>query len=349
MRVLHILGPHVALPAARYGGVERVVEALVSRQVKAGLDVGTFTVGSSQLPGWLHWHFPQAPLRHDADGRRYYDRADDIVHAARALAIATDYDVVHNHTEFALPMLASSAVPAVTTLHSYSASDSGLDRLVEAFPDAPTVAISESQRHLLSPPNHVVDTIHNPLPIEIHNASPRYQNGSRTVAFLGAISRDKGADIAVRAARLAGRTLVVAGPVSRSNRGFFDREVAPLLDGDRALWAGEVGGRKKVELLRDAAVLLCPVRWQEPFGLAAIEAMALGTPVAALRRGALTEIVEDGVTGCLVDNPDDLPDALVRAADLDRAQCANRARERFHPDRAATTYSHIYRALHGHD
>ncbi|MGW3166874.1 glycosyltransferase [Streptomyces sp. NPDC001142] len=344
-----MLGPHVALPAAAYGGIERVVESLVVRQAAAGLDVGTFTVGSSRLPGRLHWHFPEVPLRHDSAGRRVYDRSDDVVQVGKALAVAGDYDFVHNHTEFALPMLALARVPAVTTLHSYSASGGGLDRLVEAFPDAPSVALSGSQRGLLPPAHRIVATVHNPLPLEVYRAEPRYERGLPTVAFLGSMTHDKGADLAIQAVKRAGRDLVAAGPVSRSHREFFDREVAPLLDGERWRWVGEVGGQRKIDLLRDAAVLLCPARWQEPFGLAAIEAMALGTPVVALRRGALAEIVDDGVTGYLADDPGELPALLGRAEKLDRAQCANEARKRFHPDRAAVAYCRLYEVLHGHE
>ncbi|WP_326809683.1 glycosyltransferase [Streptomyces scopuliridis] len=345
MRVLHILGPHHEVPTIGYGGTERVVEALVTHQIAAGLDVGTFTVGSSRVPGRRHWHFPQTPQRLDEQGHSHWDFTDDVVHVAKAMAAARDYDVVHNHTEFALPLLGPHPVPALTTLHSYSGSGGSLDRLVEAFPDTPGVAISASQRALLPPANQVMATVHNPLPLEMCDVPARIGPGAPTVVFLGYVSRYKGPDIAVRAAAAAGRPVIVAGPLSPSNRPFFDHDIAPLLDGDRSRWIGEVGGQDKTDLLRNAAVLLCPVRWNEPFGLTAVEAMAVGTPVVALRRGGLAETVEDDITGVLVDDPDDLPAAIDRAAALDREQCARRARQRFAPEHAAAAYQRLYTDL----
>lgn len=340
-----MLGPHIELPATGYGGVERVVESLVTHQVAAGLDVGTFTVGSSRVPGQRHWHFPRVPLRLDEQGRSHWDWTDDVVHVAKAISSASDYDVVHNHTEWAMPLLDFHMVPALTTLHSYSGSGGRLDRLVEAFPDTPAVAVSAAQRALLPAANHVVATVHNPLPLEVCDVRPRVGAGAPTVVFLGYVSRDKGADIAVRAAAAAGRPVIVAGPVSRSNRHYFDHDVAPLLDGDRSRWIGEVGGQDKIDLLRDAAVLVCPVRWNEPFGLVALEAMAVGTPVVALRRGGLAETIEDDITGVVVDDPNDLPAAIDRAAALDRDQCARRVRQRFAPERAAAAYRRLYTDL----
>lgn len=345
MRVLHVLGPHNEVPPAGYGGTERVVEALVTHQVAAGLDVGTFTVGSSRVPGRRHWHFPEVPQRLDGQGRGHWDFTDDVVHVAKAMAVAADYDVVHNHTEFALPLLDIYPVPALTTLHSYSGSGGSLDRLVEAFPDTPGVAISDTQRALLPSANRVVGTVHNPLPLEMCDVPVRVGPGAPTVVFLGYVSRSKGPDIAVRAATAAGRPVIIAGPVSSSNRPYFDDDIAPLLDGDRSRWIGEVGGQDKIDLLRDAAVMICPVRWNEPFGLTAVEAMAVGTPVVALRRGGLAETVEDGITGVVVDDPDDLPAAIDRAAGLDRDQCAQRVRQRFAPEHAAAAYQRLYADL----
>lgn len=345
MRVLHILGPHNEVPTTGYGGTERVVEALVTHQLAAGLDVGTFTVGTSRVPGRRHWHFPEVPQRLDGHGRSHWDFTDDVVHVAKAMAASSDYDVVHNHTEFALPLLDLYPVPALTTLHSYSGSGSPLDRLVEAFPDTPGVAISAAQRALLPSANKVIATVHNPMPLEMCDVPVRVGPGAPTVVFLGYVTRYKGPDIAVRAAAAAGRPMIVAGPVSSSNRAFFDQDIAPMLDGDRSRWIGEVAGQDKIDLLRDAAVLICPVRWNEPFGLTALEAMAVGTPVVALRRGGLAETVEDGITGVLVDDEDDLPAAIDRAAALDREQCARQARQRFAPEHAAAAYQRLYADL----
>lgn len=174
MRVLHILGPHHEVPTIGYGGTERVVEALVTHQIAAGLDVGTFTVGSSRVPGRRHWHFPQTPQRLDEQGHSHWDFTDDVVHVAKAMAAARDYDVVHNHTEFALPLLGPHPVPALTTLHSYSGSGGSLDRLVEAFPDTPGVAISASQRALLPRPTRSWP----PCTIRCHSRCATYRHGS---------------------------------------------------------------------------------------------------------------------------------------------------------------------------
>lgn len=342
MKVLHVLGPHLSLPATGYGGVERVVEALVNRQCAAGVDVGTFTVGTSRIQGRLHWHYAAPTLRHDDEGRAIWDRTHDYIQAGKAAELADTYDVIHNHSEFALPIFSMSRVPVLTTLHSYTASDGPSDRLVDAFPGARRVAISESQRSLLRGGLLATPKVLNPMSLDVMASSPKVESSGSHVLFLGAMSPNKGADIAISAAIAVNRGLILAGPLWQGDEAFLHDVVAPLSIGKKVRWVGAVGGAVKADLLRNAAVLLCPPRWNEPFGLAAIEAMGMGTPVAALRRGALSEIVDEGITGYTVENPVDLPDALEQAAKLDREACAAWARKRFDPEHAATSYQRLY-------
>ncbi|MFI2710823.1 glycosyltransferase [Micromonospora sp. NPDC018662] len=343
LRVLQVIGPHVEVPPKAYGGSERVVESLAVHLPSVGVEVTTFTVGSSRVPGATAAHFPEPPARVDRNGDRFWDRTDDLIQVGKAFELAAGVDVVHLHTEYGLPFAALSPVPVVSTLHSYAGEGGGLERLVDSFPQVPYVAISERQRGLCRHLN-VVATIPNCIPQDVLDTSPHDRpGGDPYLLFLGAIDERKGPDRAVEVARALDRRILLAGPVSRSNRAWFDRRIAPHVDGRRVDYLGDVGGADKRRLLSGAAALLSPVRWQEPFGLVAVEAMAAGTPVVATREGALAEIVEDGITGFTVRDPADLTEAARRAMTIDRRRCAAHARARFDPVRMARAYAEVYR------
>jgi glycosyltransferase involved in cell wall biosynthesis len=350
LRILQVIGPHVEVPPTAYGGSERVVESLAVHLPTAGVSVTTFTVASSRLPGATAAHFPAPPVRFDKNGDRFWDRTDDLIQVGKAFEIAAGVDIVHLHTEYGLPFVALSPVPVVSTLHSYANEGGGLERLVDSYPHVPYVAISNRQRGLCQHLN-VVDTILNCIPQDVLDASPGERAAEDPyLLFLGSVDERKGSDRALDAALALNHRILLAGPVSRSNRQWFDRMIAPHVDGSRVDYLGDVGGSRKLRLLREAAVLLCPVRWQEPFGLVAVEAMALGTPVVATRQGALAEVVEDGITGYTVDDPADLAEACWRAILIDRHQCAKHARTRFDPVRTARQYTEVYRrTLRGAD
>jgi glycosyltransferase involved in cell wall biosynthesis len=171
------------------------------------------------------------------------------------------------------------------------------------------------------------------------------------LAFLGRISPEKGLDTAIRIARRAGVPLLIGArmplphlhdPNVQADWQYWENEVQPLLEGKQVELLGQLAGWDKNDLLRDAAALLFPIRWPEPFGLVMIEALACGTPVLALREGSVPEIVNDGVTGFIRDTEDELVDAVKRIADLDRARCRADAEQRFSPAAMTDAYERVY-------
>jgi glycosyltransferase involved in cell wall biosynthesis len=270
----------------------------------------------------------------------------EVVQAARLPELLGDLevDVVHDNT-FAGPLVGSAhGLPTVVTAHGPVHGDMGVYyRTISAR--ASLVALSGAQREHL-PTARWAATVPNGLRPE--RFPFRAAKGDYAV-FLGRMSPDKGPVWAVDAARAAGIPLVMAAKCREDVEvRYFDHAVAPLLGGD-VQWIGEIGGRRKVELLAGARCLLFPIDWEEPFGLVMIEAMACGTPVVALRRGAVPEVVDHARTGWVCDRPAELPAALQRTADLDPRDCRTAAEERFSAAGLAAGYERVYhRVLAAH-
>ncbi|MER8072282.1 glycosyltransferase [Streptomyces sp. NPDC094034] len=338
MRVLQVVGPHIELPTGAYGGSERIVESLAVEMPSLGVEMTTFSVGTTTLPGDVAFHFDTAQTT--------WDRFDDVIQAGKAFAMAQDFDVIHYHDVFGTPFASLSPVPFVTTLHSYAAGGNPLEKFVDAFPDANYVTISASQRSLCSH-LRVVATVPNCIPEDVVHEDVRSGTGGSYLVHLGRMCADKGTDLAVRLAREAGIPLVLAGPVFSPDVEFFAREIKPHIDGAAVTYIESVAGADKVQLLRGALAMVSPGRWNEPFGLSMVEAMALGTPVVASRAGSLPEVVDDGVTGFVADDVPAMLACLDRVRVLDRGRCAATARERFSPRVMAANYLEVYRRLVG--
>lgn len=322
--------PFAAVPPSGYGGTERVVHELVRGLERAGHAVTLFATADSRARDvrFLHERPVWPP-----------DPAAELAHCrAAAHAIAAErFDLVHGHASALVPWADALGAPLVHTLHH--ARDERLAALYRAHPRVAYVAISARQAALH--PELEAAVVHHGLSEREH---PRGRGDGEHVLFLGRLARCKGPDLAVRAARRAGLPLVVAGALhdEPEDPPGWARRIARLLASPGVSAAGPVGGREKLELLGRARALLMPVRWDEPFGLVLVEAMLCGTPVVATRRGAAPEIVDEGVTGYLVDDPRDLAAALRRAVLLDRDACRARARGRFGAGRMVRDHLALY-------
>jgi glycosyltransferase involved in cell wall biosynthesis len=213
------------------------------------------------------------------------------------------------------------------------------------FPDAPVVSISDSQRKPLRQANWV-RTVHHGLPADLlapQPVQPRY------LAFLGRIAPEKQADAAIRIAQSVGQPLKIAAKVDRADRDYFDEKIKHLLDGPGIDFIGEIGDKDKSTFLSGAKALLLPIDWPEPFGLVMIEAMACGTPVIAFNRGSVPEIIEDGLTGFVVNNEAEAAEALARIPQLSRNAIRKRFEERFTARRMAIDYVEAYEELIGEE
>ena len=327
-----------SVPPKLYGGTERVIAWLVDELVNLGHNVTLFASGDSSTTAKLHAVWPRA-LRL---GRRGVDP-----NAACSLLIeavakrAHEFDVIHSQVDWLpLPVLSRTGVPFLTTMHG-RLDLPGLPDVIGTFAEAPFVSISDNQRRPLPGANWIA-TIQHGLPKDLFR--PSYESGSY-LAFLGRLTTEKGPEAAIRIARAVRMPLRIAAKIPRAETAYFKNKLEPEIDGERIQLVGEVDEIRKQTFLAGAAALLFPIDWPEPFGLVMIEAMACATPVIAYRSGSVPEVVEDGVTGFIVDGEAEAIDAVKEAVRLDRSKVRARFEERFAADRMAREYESQYREL----
>ncbi|HUC71516.1 MAG TPA: glycosyltransferase family 4 protein [Stellaceae bacterium] len=327
-----------AVPPRLYGGSERIVAFLSDELTALGHDVTLFASGDSITKAKLEPVWPCA-LRLDPAIRDYL--APHIVMMEKLAARAPEFDVVHLHVDYlGYPIMRRVGVPFVTTLHGRLDLPE-LRGIYEAFAEVPVVSISDAQRDPLPQANYVA-TIHHGLPER--GLLPRFGKGGY-LAFLGRISPEKAPDAAIRIAAKAGERLKIAAKVDKVDQQYFAERIEPLLASPDVEFVGEIGDDQKTEFLGNAAALLFPIAWREPFGLAMIEAMACGTPVIAFRNGSVPEVVDDGITGFIVEDEAQAAVAIGRLDRLDRARVRRVFEERFTARRMAKEYLEVYRRL----
>jgi len=336
LRIAQIAPLYESVPPKLYGGTERVVSYLTEALVRQGHQVTLFASGDSRTGAEL---VPACDRAIRLDSRHPDAGALHLVMLERVFQRASSFDVIHCHldTGVHLPLARRSRVPVITTLHG-RLDLAGLDNLYKEFSDMQLVSISDSQRRPL-PHAGWAATIHHGLPTALHR--PSYRPGDY-LAFLGRVSPEKGLEHAVSIARRAGMPLKIAAKVDRADEHYFRLHVEALLRAPGVEFVGEIGEAQKTSFLGGAAALLFPIEWPEPFGLAMIEAMACGTPVIAFRCGSVPEVVDEGVTGFVVDNEDEAVECVPRAMDLDRRACRGRFEDRFSDERQALEYVNLF-------
>jgi glycosyltransferase involved in cell wall biosynthesis len=334
LRVAMVVPPWYEVPPPGYGGLEQVCAALVDGLVAQGHHVTLF--GAGERTGTAAEFVSTGPPQY----RRLNESLPELLHVVRVNEMLERgrFDVVHDHTLIGPMTAAQRKAPTVVTVHGCPLGEFGeyfghLDRRVGL------VAISYAQRRLAA---------HLPWSAMVHHgiaaaARARTEVGTGPVLWLARFCRDKGPELAIRACREAGLPLVLAGKCNEpSEQQYFAEVVKPLLGPDVEVVVN--GDRPRTsELLAAARCLIMPITWEEPFGMVMIEAMAQGTPVVALNRGAVPEIVEHGRTGFICQHPDQLPDALTRVGLLDPAECVAHVQQKFSPERMARGYEHVYR------
>jgi glycosyltransferase involved in cell wall biosynthesis len=339
LRIAVVAPPYYELPPAAYGGIERVCWSLAEGLVERGHDVTLVGAGVSKTRARFVATFPQA----QQEGMPS-ELVIEVVHAARAGAALErlDLDVVHDHSR-AGPLLAwSRSAPTLITVHAALAGpESQLELYTALARSAKLAALSEAQRRA-APQLPWVGVVPNGIDVDEY---PYRGEKDDFVLFLGRMNRHKGVHLAIRAAREAGRRLVIAGSWTiPEEQAYFEAEVRPQLGPD-VEWVGSIAGEIRTELLASAACLLFPVMWQEPFGLVMIEAMACGTPVVALRQGSVPEVVADGQTGIICADTGELAAAIEAATRLDSGRCRAHVCYRFSAARMVERYEALYRML----
>ncbi|MEV3901791.1 glycosyltransferase family 4 protein [Mycobacterium sp. NPDC050551] len=343
LRVVLVAPPYFEVPPKDYGGTEAVIADLADGLVAHGHTVFLLGAGHSRTDARFVAISPEAVPERLGQVRPEIVHAIEVRRAVTRLAHRDGVDILHDHT-MSGALNASSydslGITTVSTVHAMIDADmrryySALDR------DLGLVAVSHRQRRS-SPELNWVGTVHHGLRV---SDWPFRATKDDFALFLGRFCPEKGAHLALDAAHSAGVPLVLAGGcVEPSDHGYFAQQVVPrLTDGDKVI--GPVGGPAKRELIAAARCLLFPIRWEEPFGLVMIEAMVTGTPVVALRAGSVSEVVVDGKTGYVCDEPPSLGAALEAVGDIDPDACRAHVQEFFDSEGMVAGYEEVYASV----
>lgn len=327
------------VPPRSYGGRERMVHLLTEELVRRGHEVTLIASGDSRTAGRLEAVISRCLLDTMADGRAYEERPYELESVAVAFAPGRGFDLVHSHLGVAfIPLTAFAACPVVHSVpHAITVDDHWV---LGQHPTARACFVSEAQRRQ-APDLANSRVVYNACDFSAYPVAPAPGD---YLAFLGRMGAHKGPTTAIRLALRTGWPIVLAGePMTAEERRYFTQEVEPLIDQDRVRHIGAVDDRQKAALLGGAAALVFPIDWEEPFGIVMVEAMACGTPVVALSRGSVPEVIDEGVTGFSATDPEELPDVLELACRLDRRRVRGHAEERFGVTAMVDAYEAVYR------
>jgi glycosyltransferase involved in cell wall biosynthesis len=338
VRIAIIAPAWFAVPPVRYGGIEWVVSILADGLVDHGHDVTLFAAGDSQTKAHLVTSYDEPP------SMRIGLALPDLHHALTCFSQAARFDLINDHSgPLGAALGATSPTPVCHTVHGPLTGEPGdvYSLIGQVSPTVGLISVSDSQRSPLPDLNWLA-TCHNAIALDTYPFEP---GNDGYLLFLGRMSPDKGAHHAVQVARQLGLPMILAGKMHDvQEREHFDSNVRPYLT-DAIEYVGEVSHDEKVRLLQRAMVTVFPIQWPEPFGLVMVESMACGTPVVATRFGAVSEVIEDGRSGVIVDEFDQLAAAVERAAALDPEECRRSATERFSPQRMVGEYVAAYQQL----
>jgi glycosyltransferase involved in cell wall biosynthesis len=338
MRIAQIAPLYESVPPRLYGGTERVVSWLTEELVREGHDVTLFASGDSVTTARL---VPVSPRALRLDPQCEDALAHHVLMMEQVFAESTSFDLIHSHVDYIhFPLARRTETPCLTTVHG-RLDIPDLVPVYQTFREQPLVSISNSQRKPLLWANWEATVLHG-----MPRHSLRFSEGKGGyLAFLGRVSPEKGLDEAIKIASCSGMKLKVAAKIDPADRPYYEKEIKPLLDSQFVEFVGEIGNDEKNQFLGNAAALLFPINWPEPFGLVMIEALACGTPVIAYPSGSVPEIIEDGTVGFVVKDVDAAVDAVHCLSEIDRRSCRKHFERHFTAERMARDYLTIYQRL----
>jgi glycosyltransferase involved in cell wall biosynthesis len=336
LRIGIVAPPWYPIPPQGYGGIEWMIHWLTEALVARGHEVTVIGAGGSRTSANFIATYEDPPFK------RIGESMPEVLHALAAAEALDDLrvDVVHDHCLAGPLMAARRRVPTVLTAHGPLEGE--VRRYYELVSDSVSlVAISECQRRM-APHLRWAGMVHNCIPVEEYPYSAKKED---FCLFLGRMNPEKAPDLAIKAARAAGYPIVVAAKCNEpAEKRYFEERVRPLLGPD-AEWFGEADTEQKKDLLARARCLVFPIQWNEPFGIVMVEAMACGTPVVALRGGSVPEVVEDGVTGFICDDVEELPWAIVKVDELEPKLCRRHVADHFDVSNMVDGYEAVYRRV----
>lgn len=338
MKIAQVAPLWESVPPKLYGGTERIVSYVTEELVRMGHDVTLFASGDSVTAARLEAICPQA-LRLNTG---IFNRdAPLIMLQERSMGAAGDFDVVHSHLDFlGFPLARRNAVPVVTTLHGRLDLPE-IEEVFREYAEMRLVSISDAQRRPIPWANWQA-TVHHGLPRDLYTFHPRSEG---YLAFLGRIATEKRPDHAIEIAKRTGLPLRIAAKIDPADQQYYRSTIEPLLDHPLVEFIGEISDAEKDDFIGNAAALVCPYDWPEPFGLVLIEALACGTPVLAYRRGSIPEIIDHGMTGFVCETLSEMAEAVQRIPLIDRRRCRAAFDARFTADRMARDYVALYEKI----
>jgi glycosyltransferase involved in cell wall biosynthesis len=338
LKIAQIAPLYESVPPMTYGGTERVVSYLTEELVAQGQDVTLFASGDSQTSAKL---VPGSPRSLRLSGNSIDHLAHHIAMLDDVMRMAPEFDVIHFHIDYMhFPLSRYCSLPSLTTLHGRLDLPDLLP-VYKKFPDAPLVSISLSQRKPMPRVNWVGNISHG-LPMDLLTFQPRTGD---YLAFLGRISPEKRVDRAIEIARRAGMPLKIAAKIDKADREYYESTIKPLMRDPNVEFIGEIGEHEKSEFLGNAYAYLFPIDWPEPFGLTMIEAMACGTPTIAFNCGSVKEVMQEGLTGFIVEDMDQAVAAVAKISTIERTACRNIFEKRYTAARMAEEYVGIYQSM----
>lgn len=319
-------------PPRHYGPWEQVASVLTEGLVAKGVDVTLFATGDSMTNARLASVRPEPLGEHPGDHKVW-----ECLHIANVMERAGEFDIIHNHYDF-LPLTYSRLIstPMLTTIHGFS-SEAIIPVYKKYNNTSRYISISNSDRH---PELSYTDTVYNGIDEKL------FAFGEMPDEYLlsfGRIHPDKGTHLAIQIARKQHMQLLICGFIQ--DQAYYNEKIAPYIDGSSVIYKGNVGPEERSRLLGNAAALLHPVQFDEPFGLSVAEAMMCGTPVIAFRKGSMNELIQDGKTGFLVDTVEEAAKAVNKVQFINRYECRRYAMLNFSQERMAEHYLSIYKSM----
>src|SRR5215472_14278787 len=332
MKISLIAPPFLSVPPQKYGGTELFIAVLARGLQQQGIEVTVYTIGESSIEVPTRWFYPRSqwPVQGELECT-----LKALNHASWAVAeAARESDIIHSNSAPALSFSRFISIPIVHTVHHTY--DTAHTEFYQSVPEASYVTISDAQRSKLPMPQ--MRTIHHGVDPSIY---PVGRQKRQYLSFLGRIAPPKGTHLAIEIAKKSGIPLKIAGEIQPSYKSYWETLVKPHVDGKFIEYVGEVGLQEKIDLLQNSVAMLFPIQWDEPFGLVMIEAMACGTPVLATPGGSVSEVIQEGLSGCIRSTVDDLA-RCAGGLDLDPEAVRAYMEKSFSVERMTRDYINLY-------
>jgi glycosyltransferase involved in cell wall biosynthesis len=337
MKILQVAPLWEDVPPKTYGGTELIVYNLCEELIKRGHDVSLIATKNSRSSANII-----SPLEKTMREMRtiipgFYEG----ISIAKTIEISEKFDVIHNHCGLSmLPFHKLFKAPVLTTLHGAFTLEEDI-KAHKKYKHLPFISISNSQRRGNHELNYI-STVYNGIDIENYEFQAKSDDKNRYIAFLGRISYEKGIHHAITLAEKIGWKLIIAAKIDVNDREYYEKQIKPRINNENIVYIGEIGHKEKVEFLKNAYAVVHAVTWPEPFGLVMAESMACGTPVLALNKGSVPEVIKNGVTGFVEEKLEDLIERFQDIPKISRRACREHVEKNFSRAKMTENYIEAY-------